>query len=257
MFRFMSFILAGILVALGCARADQPATHGMLIFGKSAIYASHLPMFHAPHDYQVLLRLKFKAALSSDAVAKFERLRPTSQYFTLVPEPLDLTKITSGFTTLFRSALYEGHFERGGRYLGDVEVKVEQVLYAKKLNPNVTPATLKHVVFGEGGEYFAVHLIQSGPSFDEILKVSAPSVSFLPVVLETPNAPDKSVPVGQTLGGANGVVISVLDAVYSDEADLQWTSAQSKHGLARKICHVWTCVDANGKEYCCPYQNGN
>lgn len=31
----------------------KTSVHGMLIFGKEKIYASHLPMFHPPHDYQV------------------------------------------------------------------------------------------------------------------------------------------------------------------------------------------------------------
>jgi hypothetical protein len=35
--------------------ADTPATHGMLLFGTKDIWLSHLPMFHKPHDYQVIM----------------------------------------------------------------------------------------------------------------------------------------------------------------------------------------------------------
>ena len=34
---------------------DRPATHGMLMVGSQQIYLSHLPMFHGPHDYRVIV----------------------------------------------------------------------------------------------------------------------------------------------------------------------------------------------------------
>ena len=45
------------------ASEDKPATHGMLIFGTNKIYASHLPMFHSPHNYQVILELDLDLSL--------------------------------------------------------------------------------------------------------------------------------------------------------------------------------------------------
>ena len=43
------------------AQADRPSVHGMLLFGKENLYASHLPMFHAPHDYQVIFKLNLSS----------------------------------------------------------------------------------------------------------------------------------------------------------------------------------------------------
>ena len=57
----LTLIFAGMLLA-GAAAAGKPGptwgSHGMALFGgKEALYASHLPMFHAPHDYQVVLQV--------------------------------------------------------------------------------------------------------------------------------------------------------------------------------------------------------
>lgn len=38
---------------------DKPNTHGMLLMGMEIVYAEHLPMFHQPHDYQIILELEF------------------------------------------------------------------------------------------------------------------------------------------------------------------------------------------------------
>ncbi len=42
--------------------APGVATHGMLVFGEQPIYVSHLPMFHPPHNFQVLAEVGFAPA---------------------------------------------------------------------------------------------------------------------------------------------------------------------------------------------------
>ena len=39
------------------ARASEPAFHGMVLFGNKTHYISHLPMYHSPHDYQVVAQV--------------------------------------------------------------------------------------------------------------------------------------------------------------------------------------------------------
>ncbi|MGE3974950.1 MAG: hypothetical protein AB7F59_10530 [Bdellovibrionales bacterium] len=55
-------ILAMTLSLSMTAQADPPSTHGMVVFGKNATYVSHLPMFHAPHDYQLVMKVSFSGA---------------------------------------------------------------------------------------------------------------------------------------------------------------------------------------------------
>ena len=80
----------------------------------------------------------------------------------------------------FKATLYRGHFERGGSPLGEVQVNVEKLLHATKLNPVSNPQIDEHLVFGEKGEYFSVHLIEGKPNLDFIAQVAQPyKLSFL------------------------------------------------------------------------------
>lgn len=164
------------------ARADKPAVHGMLLFGSQKTYASHLPMFHAPHDYQVVLELSLQPAADATALALYEALKTTTKgYFTLVPKPFDLTKVIDGTLKAFSADVYQGHFERNGQNLGTVEVQVEKVIYAAKLNPNAAPRPKEsYIVFGDAGEYFAIHKIVSRPDFDAVVTVQEPMFINLP-----------------------------------------------------------------------------
>ena len=49
-----------LLAALPAARAETAVGgHGMAVFGgRVGLYASHLPMFHTPHDSQIVLRFR-------------------------------------------------------------------------------------------------------------------------------------------------------------------------------------------------------
>lgn len=67
--RRRAFALAALLPAF--ARADETAMggHGMAVFGgREGLYASHLPMFHAPHDTQLLLRFHLADAAADRAL---------------------------------------------------------------------------------------------------------------------------------------------------------------------------------------------
>ncbi len=172
----MSFICS-ILLAGTLARADAPSTHGMLVFGHEAgTYASHLPMFHAPHHWQVILKITLKGVPGSGALAAYAEAQSTGKtLFTLEPELMDLTKIVNGTKVEFNAAIYDGHFERGGRNLGNLKVRIEKIVFSSKLNGETPPQQReKYLVFGEKGEYFAAHLIQGKPSFDVIAEVSQP-----------------------------------------------------------------------------------
>lgn len=169
------YLFMGLITCGSVVRADPPAIHGMLLFGGQVTYASHLPMFHSPHDYQLVLKLNLKDQANGGTVAAYEdakKLKP--DLFTLVPEAMDLTKVISGAKSSFSAALYKGHFEHGGQKLGEVQVQVEKIVFSAKLNGLGAPSENKYLVFGDKGEYFALHLIQGKPNFDAVLSVSQP-----------------------------------------------------------------------------------
>lgn len=172
---FLVFMAFSSLVSTS-SWADRPSTHGMLLFGKASTYASHLPMFHAPHDYQVLLKLKLSNSSNAQTLESYEKAKTAGEtFFTLVPELMDLTQIIDGNKTSFSAVIFSGHFERGGKSLGTITVEIEKVMYSAKLKGNQPPQTAnRYLVFGEKGEYYASHLIQERPSFDLIASVGQP-----------------------------------------------------------------------------------
>lgn len=232
----MSLILTSLIWS-PAVRADQPAAHGMLLFGQEAVYASHLPMFHAPHDYQVILKLGLQ---DGKTLAAYEAAKKSfSGIFTLVPGVMDLSAVISGAKTEFSAEIFKGHFEQGGVSLGKLNVSVEQVIYSSKLNAQPSGEPSKYLVFGSGGEYFAAHLIDGKPNFDAILSVTHPYHVFVPHCrtrncadpVTTPIA-DSQLPLtldafsadkpqaGETLGQSFGVLADVLKVIYMEEADL-------------------------------------
>lgn len=231
-----------IATASAPARADMPSTHGMLVFGDKQLYASHLPMFHAPHDYQVLLKLKFEPSTLTER-HYIGAKQSGKTLFTIEPERFDLTTVIDGKRTSFKAKLYDGHFERGGKNLGSATFIVEKVIFSSKLDPAADPnLTPGYFVFGQGGEYFAAHLIQGKPSFDAIVSVTQP-VEFkeahcqrrfcpdpvvkpvpdskLPLTLPTIIVDTQKLPVdGDALGDVFGASSSVLKVIYVEESDL-------------------------------------
>src|ERR1700735_2697030 len=90
----------GITRDPGRGSAPGPAIgiHGMLVAGvqkaddgmRSPVYASHLPMFMPPHDFQVLLRVTGEAASRyGDFVAHFG----SGDIYTFRPEPFSITEL--------------------------------------------------------------------------------------------------------------------------------------------------------------------
>jgi hypothetical protein len=230
----------GILLGLAgsISRADHPAVHGILLFGNHVTYASHLPMFHSPHDYQVLLKLSLAEVSGGHTVAAYDSAKATSaEYFTLVPERMDLTQVISGAKKSFKAAIFQGHFERGGKNLGLVQVSVEKIVYATHLDANAASSN-NYFVFGESGEYFAAHIIQGKPNFDAIAQVGQPSNIDLPVChrrfcpdpQSVPVADEKlpltlpaqqpSLQVGDFLGGLGGASTPVQKVIYLEQGEL-------------------------------------
>lgn len=237
--------LFSVLITGAPARADTPSVHGMIVFGSEKnLYASHLPMFHAPHDRQVILKIALKGILGSQAVAAYMAAKKSGKtFFTIEPEIMDLEKIVNGLKTEFTASIYEGHFERGGQNLGRLKILVKKIVLASHLN-GLTPPQQdeKYFVFGEKGDIFAVHLIQGKPSFDAILVTSNPYVLHfphchtrvcpeptrtllsdekLPLILVGPTDPQTlQGNSGLTLGDLSGGSADVKTVLYLEEGDL-------------------------------------
>jgi hypothetical protein len=170
------FLLSAITIFPLTSLADMPATHGMVLFGGETTYASHLPMFHAPHAYQAVFELKVSdMPRGTGAWEQYKELSSANKdvLFTLVPEKMDLAAVIAGTKTRFSANIFQGHFEKDGVDLGPVLVTVSKVVFSQKLNVNSLPNS-DYVVFGSKGEYFSVKKIGGIGSYDTVLKVGTP-----------------------------------------------------------------------------------
>jgi hypothetical protein len=85
---------------------NKPSVHGMLIFGKKNSYALHLPLFHTPHDYQIILQLKLSLA-AQQKFLKDQQLHPEFTAYTIEPKRFVLPDMI-GRPKPFKVNLYRG-----------------------------------------------------------------------------------------------------------------------------------------------------
>ena len=154
---------------------DKPATHGMLLVGSQTIYASHLPMFHTPHDYQIILKLKFDTK-GNQKYVEDRKIHPEELVYTIEPEEFVLPEMVN-YTKKFKGKVYRGHFERKGIMIAeDVTVIIDQVIYFRQFRDDERrPLHLKYILFGNNKEQFLAHLISTSPDFDEVIAVKMES----------------------------------------------------------------------------------
>lgn len=158
---------------------DKPSTHGMLLFGGEKIYVSHLPMFHSPHDYQIILELELSKADKQKYVA--DKIKnPNYPTYTIEPEKFVLPDMVNN-PKPFKINLYRGHFERGGTpILTNITVKIVQVVYFKKFKPEEAKTkTTDFILFGNPKEQFLAHQISNKPDFEQIIEVKTNLSAFI------------------------------------------------------------------------------
>ncbi|MDR7270734.1 hypothetical protein J2X20_003392 [Pelomonas saccharophila] len=192
-----SFALAALLPVF--ARAETAmGGHGMAVFGgREGLYASHLPMFHTPHDSQVLLSFHLADAAADKALR--ETLARKPRLWTFDPETFDLLRFTPGHARPlleFKARFFEGHFERGGKpQAAEQRVIVDKVLLFRRLSSaERDAATGRYRLIGKGNEWFAFKTIDRRPDFDHIVRLQAPEVKGeVDVALRGVNRPNAAV----------------------------------------------------------------
>lgn len=158
---------------------DKPNTHGMVLMGMETVYAEHLPMFHTPHDYQIILELEFPKA-DLEKYRKNRLAHPEELLYTIEPETFVLPEMVN-HTKVFKASVYRGHFERGGiKFLDMITFKIKKIIYYKQFDKNEQrPEQLQYILFGNSKEQFLSHLISKRPDFNEVLAVQVSDVKVL------------------------------------------------------------------------------
>ncbi|MES2299690.1 MAG: hypothetical protein V4582_21810 [Pseudomonadota bacterium] len=175
-----ALLCAPALAAAPAAPATAPdasyGEHGMALFGgKDGLYASHLPMRHAPHDYQVVLQVHLASPAQDTALRA--RIDDKLALWTIAPEKFELDRLAPAHTGTpralkrFKADIVLGHFEQGGKteYAG-ATVVVDKVLLFRQLSAQAVPAaSARYLPVGR----FLVKQIDSRPDFDHIVAMAA------------------------------------------------------------------------------------
>jgi hypothetical protein len=174
-------IALATLVALPIAAAETAVGgHGMAVFGgREGLYASHLPMFHAPHDSQIVLRFHLADAAADRTLREALAARP--RLWTFDPETFDLLRLDPRHAQPLRefsARFFEGHFERGGTPQAATQrVIVDEVLLFRRLGTAAREAAAgRYRLIGQGSEWFAFKTIDRRPDFDHIVRLEAPAL---------------------------------------------------------------------------------
>lgn len=143
----------------------------MTLLGTEVIYASHLPMFHSPHDYQIILVLELDSA-DQKIYMNDKKDHPAENLYTIEPENFVLPEMVN-YIKKFKASIYRGHFERGGvKFMENVPVKIKQIVYQQHFDPAAKKdKNLQYILFGNRKEQFMVHHISARPDFDENISV--------------------------------------------------------------------------------------
>lgn len=229
----VKFLLVGLVITSGSASAaakkDPPSVHGMLLFGQTKFYLSHLPMFHAPHDYQLLLEVELDEQSKNiyrNSLAQF-----SERVYTIVPPRAvleDLARVGAQFSV----DLYRGHFERGGDKISSgTIVTVTKLIFVAKLKEDTAIATSsQYLLFGSPGEYFLAHKIGGAPNFDQILEVKSlsagyaaekPSMIALEIENWNANSPLNGGRAFSAKTNANRINLETGRSLYIEHGDLE------------------------------------
>ncbi|QNK64447.1 hypothetical protein H7F33_08205 [Pedobacter sp. PAMC26386] len=181
---FLFLCISTVTFAQTTHYPDKPSTHGMMLMGTEVIYASHLPMFHSPHDYQIISILE----LTKEAQERYiqdRKSHPDELIYTIEPETLVLPEMMN-HSKVFKANIYRGHFERGGtKFLENIPVRIKQIIYYKQFDKNgIKPANLQYLLFGNDKEQFLVHRISSKPDFDENIAVQLKDKKALKAIVD-------------------------------------------------------------------------
>ncbi len=152
-------------------RDESDSIHGMLGVGSETIYLSHLPMFHAPHNYQLIFEASLPA-LDADHLRLL--YAQAKDIVTVVPTERWVLPEVIKPGAKFKADIYAGHFERGGtRVRSNVPVTVARIVHFRRFEAAAAPDPTLWLAFGRGNERFLAHRIEGAPDFDQIVQVEA------------------------------------------------------------------------------------
>ena len=176
-FVLFTMLLSATFFSIAETSAEEPAPpppldpkymgiHGMvLVANMSSMYASHLPMYHEPHNVQLIYTIENKNL-------SLMRLVLDADLVTIKPKPFNLQHLMRGEKFTVVADVYLGHFERGGMpTFKDLPLNFEKQLYLRSLDdPEKSHIRHKYdTVDLPNNKRLLVHRIQTAPSYDQLI----------------------------------------------------------------------------------------
>lgn len=143
----------------------------MLVFGEN--YFSHIPMFHEPHDYQIIMDVDLQHPDLE------EGRNFGGELHTFVPDKFSLGDLLNGKLKTIEGTLVRGNFEKEGSepLLENVKAEVKTILHSKHLSEGSEgPAELEYLLYGSKDDAYLIHPIHGNAGFDQLVSVDASSV---------------------------------------------------------------------------------
>ena len=219
LFAMVALVLTLVAHAEDSNNATSYGVHGMALFGgKDALFASHLPMFHAPHNQQVILQIEILDPAIQQSVSLALEHQP--ELWTLNPDPFALKALWQASTPLreFNAELFQGHFERGGSSrFKSVKIRVLRVAFHTQLSakPSVRKGFATYQLLHVGSTNFLFKHITARPDFDHIVKIAGALATDTLQVATMPDMATREANLKQILGA------QFIQSVYLDDADLK------------------------------------
>jgi len=195
--------------------------HGMLLFSDGvSLYASHLPMFHKPHDVQLITRFELKDKIAQDKLQK--SLVSGGTYWTLSPDRFDLNFL--GLNSVkgiwqFGADLYLGHFERSAkRIFSNQTVIIKEVILKERLD-EMRQSHVEYIRLAPDNvkRQFYARLIKGRPGVDHLFWVH----SSRPLVKRFTMTHDEQRSGNTKIALKLGVKNSDLSTYYEERGDLE------------------------------------
>lgn len=185
---------------------SRTGSHGMvLVTDGTELYASHLPLYVIPHDYQLVYLLesthkaKLLERLTTTQLTETEEgkiLRFQQNMVTLLPAKFDLNRLINGESFEIDAQFFSGHFERGGeKWFKEENLKFVRQVYKRSMTNNA--ATAKsidagwHTLTASNSEtQLFIFPIKTSPSFDAIVLGTNCSNTSRPLLASFGGVPD-------------------------------------------------------------------
>jgi hypothetical protein len=139
-------------------------SHGMVLFqdNNKNIYASHLPLYYTPHDYQIIYQI------DSNQNTRLNEMLDKGMV-TVLPENFDLSRLIESDKFTVKATYFDGHFERGGNASFKSNITFSKQIFSKKvIVAEEKSNTMFYLVPINKTQQLYIHRIDQRPSFDAI-----------------------------------------------------------------------------------------